>query len=188
MILKTITSLSTLILLSGCIHRDLIINNSTHTQEQPAQEANDNRANTIIPRVAFPQSEYNNLAKSGKSTVKGKIYIVDDNGNNIYGKGTRLYLNPVTSYSKQWYNESYVGGYKMEKADKRLFNYLKFTTSNKRGSFAFFGIPSGSYYVIGVVKCGSECGYERKQNIRVVQEVVVDGNDIVSIDLSRRIN
>ena len=188
MILKTITSLSTLILLSGCIHRDLIINNSTHTQEQPAQEVNDNRANTIIPRVAFPQSEYNNLAKSGKSTVKGKIYIVDDNGNNIYGKGTRLYLNPVTSYSKQWYNESYVGGYKMEKADKRLFNYLKFTTSNKRGSFAFFGIPSGSYYVIGVVKCGSECGYDRKKNIRVVQEVTVDGSDIVSIDLSRRIN
>ena len=188
MILKTITTLSALILLSGCIHRDLIISNSANSQEQSAQEANDEHANTTIPRVPFPQSEYNNLQKSGKSTVKGKIYITDTDGNNIYGKGTRLYLNPVTSYSRQWYNESYVGGYKMEKADKKLFNYLKFTTSNKKGNFAFFGIPSGSYYVIGVVKCGSECGYDRKKNIRVVQEVTVDGSDIVSIDLSRRVN
>jgi hypothetical protein len=96
-----------------------------------------------------------------------------------------LYLNPLTSYSEQWYKESYLGGYKMQKADSRLFNYLKFTASDKNGNFAFYGVPSGSYYLIGTVKCGEECGYDSMKNIRIATKVSVRGNQIVEQDLTR---
>jgi hypothetical protein len=179
--------------LSGCIHRELIIsgpNTQASNNESNATGKLDEKLSdgTEIPRVVFPTREYSQLAKTGNGTVKGSIYLSDAYGKKIYGKQTRLYLNPVTSYSKQWYQESYIGGYKMEKADKRLFNYLKFTASNGKGKFAFYGVPPGSYYVIGMVKCAKECGYDTLRNIRVAKEVTVSGSQIDSVELSRRID
>lgn len=176
-------------MLSGCIHRELII---AGPNNQPSEEKNTSQGqtteNTIIPRISFPEDEYKRLSKSGNATVKGSIYLSDAYGKKTYGKQTRLYLNPVTSYSRQWYNESYIGGYKMAKADKRLYNYLKFTASNAQGKFTFYGVPSGTYYVIGVVRCGKECGYDALRNIRIAKEVTVSGSDTVAVDLGKMID
>jgi len=184
------------LLLSGCIHRELIISapsrspETATTVERVSTTASQkvSAETTVIPRVPFPQSEYAGLARSGNGTIKGSIYVSDAYGKKIYGKQTRLYLNPVTSYSRQWYEESYIGGYKMEKADKRLYNYLKFTASNAQGKFAFYGVPSGTYYVIGMVKCAKECGYDTPRNIRIAKEVTVSGSDTVSVDLGKMID
>ena len=140
-----------------------------------------------MERISFPVSEYSHLAHTGKGTVKGKIYLKDAYGRAIPGKLTRLYLNPITSYSKQWYNESYLGGYKMEKADKRLFNYLRFTASDSEGKFAFYGVPRGEYYLIGTVRCGSICGYSVSKNVRIATQVSVSGNQVVEKNLIRLI-
>ena len=197
---KTLYGLVIALLLSGCIHRELIISApSSESSSMPAvtttapeaprvQPQTQAVSDTVIPRVPFPQSEYQGLPKSGNATVKGSIYVSDAYGKKTYGKQTRLYLNPVTSYSRQWYSESYIGGYKMEKADKRLYNYLKFTASNAQGKFAFYGVPSGTYYVIGMVKCGKECGYDSPRNIRIAKEVTVSGSDTVSVDLGKMID
>jgi len=138
-----------------------------------------------IKRIAFPEDEYASLSRRGKGTIKGSIYIRDTYGKIVVGAGTRLYLNPITSYSRQWYNESYLGGHKMEQADARLFNYLRFTASNSKGKFAFYGVPSGNYYLIGTVKCKEECGYSRPKNIRIATQVSVYGNKVVEKDLVR---
>jgi hypothetical protein len=76
----------------------------------------------------------------------------------------------------------------MAKADKRLFNYLKFTASNAQGKFAFYGVPSGAYYVIGMVKCGKECGYDTPRNIRIAKEVSISGSGVMSVDLGKMID
>jgi len=138
-----------------------------------------------LARIPFPESEYNNLARTGKGTIQGTIYVNGIYGKKIVGSGTRLYLNPVTSYSNQWYHASYVGGAKMQKADSQLFNYLRFTASDTNGKYAFYGVPSGSYYLIGTVKCGTECGYDTPKSIRIATKVNVSGNNIVEQDLSR---
>jgi len=140
-----------------------------------------------VQRIVFPAAEYAALARTGKGTIQGYIYLQDVYGKKIYGTKTRLYLNPVTSYSQQWYQQSYLGGKKMGKADSRLFNYLKFTASDDQGAFAFYGVPSGRYYLIGTVTCGTECGYESPKNIRIAKEVYIQGNQILNQDLSRPI-
>lgn len=141
-----------------------------------------------IQRIAFPASEYYRLQRTGKGTIKGNIYLQGGSGNHIAGASTRLYLNPITSYSKQWYNQSYLGGHQMNKADDRLFNYLKFTASDSKGEFAFYGVPSGEYYLIGTVKCGEECGYNNGKNIRIARVVRIEGNQVIEKDLSRAID
>jgi len=141
-----------------------------------------------MKRIPFPVAEYNRYAGTGKGTIKGAIYVKNAYGEKVLGKGTRLYLNPVTSYSNQWYSESYIGGKKMEKADSRLFNYLKFTASDSTGAFAFYGVPSGSYYLIGTVECGTKCGYDTPKSIRIATRVSVSGNNVVEQDLSRDVD
>ena len=144
--------------------------------------------NTIVQRIPFPVDEYQTLQKNGDATVKGVIFVETSGGKRVYGKNTRLYLNPVTSYSTQWYEKSYLGGAKMSKVDPRLFNYLKFTTSDENGNFEFVNVPSGSFYLIGVVKCGGECGYVRERTIRVTKKISVFGNESKNIVLSKTIN
>jgi hypothetical protein len=141
-----------------------------------------------LARIAFPVAEYNRLAKTGKATISGSIYVNDSYGKKIVGSGTRLYLNPVTSYSNQWYRDSYIGGAKMQKADSRLFNYLRFTAANADGQYAFYGVPAGSYYLIGTVKCGTECGYDTPKSIRIATKVSVSGNEVLNQDLSKMLD
>ena len=194
-----------LLLTTGCVQRELVVShqngqnawgdetnvddintsdldeNLTESETMITEDMNDQR----MERISFPSSEYYRLARTGKGTIKGAIYVKDAYDKKIMGTGTRLYLNPATSYSDQWYRESYIGGYKMKKADSRLFNYLRFTASNSDGKFAFYGVPSGSYYLIGTVKCGTECGYETTKSIRIATKVSVYGNKIIEKDLTR---
>ncbi|SFV54336.1 hypothetical protein MNB_SV-9-1183 [hydrothermal vent metagenome] len=139
-----------------------------------------------IERIEFPTAEYNKLSKVGKGTINGYIYLEDKYGKKIYGKKSKLFLNPITSYSKQWYIQSYKGGKKMSKADVRLFNYVKFTSSNDYGRFVFYGVPSGGYYITGSVICGTECGYDTPQKIRIATEIYINDNEIINQDINKR--
>ena len=140
-----------------------------------------------MERIDFPVDEYNQIKKTGRSTVKGSIYVENsDNSQKVMGKKVKLYLNPVTSYSRQWYEESYVGGYKMGKSDPRLFNYLKFTMSDANGRFNFFGIAPGSYYLVGTINCAEECGYSKSTTIRLVEEISV-GRGTSDVDLMKNV-
>jgi len=143
--------------------------------------------NGIVQRIPFPQAEYNRLARSGKGTVNGYIFVEDAYGTKVYGKNTKLYLNPITSYSKQWYVDSYLGGKKMSKPDNKLFNYVKFTASADDGRFSFYGVPSGGYYLTGTVVCGLDCGYETPKSIRITTEVFVNGSEIVNHDIHKKL-
>jgi hypothetical protein len=194
-------SLMSMSLFTGCVQPDIHIkknknfwgdltniddvnisdDNLTESEMMITEDGEENK----MERIEFPISEYNRLARTGKGTVKGTIYVKDYYDKRVLGATTRLYLNPITSYSEQWYEESYLGGFKMQAADPRLFNYLKFTASDKNGRFAFYGVPSGSYYLIGTVKCGEECGYDSMKNIRIATKVSVRGNQIVEQDLTR---
>ncbi|ADV46551.1 carboxypeptidase regulatory-like domain-containing protein [Nitratifractor salsuginis] len=194
-ILKSLAALFFALALSGCVHQELILPNfngesGSGTQQSTVDVSDLNttvQSEGTVPRIPFPQEEYNRLARTGNATVSGTIYVVTASGQRIVGKQTRLYLNPVTSYSRQWYEQSYLGGRKMDKADPRLFNYLRFTTSDATGHFAFYGVPAGRYYLIGVVRCGQECGYDTPQNIRVAKEISVGSSGTVNVELSKQL-
>jgi len=150
---------------------------STTTQE-PSSELN----GKIIERMPFPEDEYRQLKKFGRNTVHGIVYLQNSiSDEKVLGKNIELFLNPVTSYSKQWYNQSYLGGYKLTSPDKRLFNYLKSTKSDENGEFDFFGVPKGDYYLIGKITCSEECGFQSNKIIRLVKEINVDGTTDVEL-------
>lgn len=186
--IRLFAALFMFVALSGCNHIELPFfdhaapgeGNSTSTVDVNGVGDGVTSERVVIKRIAFPADEYARLKASGSSTVKGVI-AVTYNGHQILGKETRLYLNPVTSYSRQWYRESYLGGHKMGKSDPKLFNYIKFTSSNVNGQFAFYGVPAGSYYVVGTIHCTS-CG---GRNIRIARKITVNGSNVATVDLSK---
>ncbi len=140
-----------------------------------------------MERIDFPVEEYKHIRKIGRSTVSGAVYLSNSyTSDKVMGQKVKLYLNPVTSYSEQWYQESYLGGYKMSKSDPRLYNYLKFTMSNADGKFNFFGVPSGQYYLVGTMKCGAECGFSENKVIRLAKEITV-GRGTTHVDLMKNV-
>jgi len=144
--------------------------------------------NTPMQRMAFPVEEYSHIAKRGYSTVTGSIYVENSNsGEKIMGQKVKLWLNPVTSYSNQWYEQDYLGGYKLSKIDKRIFNYMKLEYSKADGSFRFSGVPRGDYYLVGSVNCTEACGLSTKsKKIRLVKRVSV-GSGVTHIDLTKNV-
>lgn len=143
--------------------------------------------NTIMERMPFPVEEYKYVSKRGRSTVTGTVYLENSYSSvQVKGQKLKLWLNPVTSYSRQWYEESYLGGYKLSKTDKRLYNYLNFTYSDNTGKFSFFGVAAGDYYLTATMSCGEECGYSEKKSIRLVREISV-GRGVTTVDLMKNV-
>ena len=141
-----------------------------------------------VKRIAFPSKEYRKIKSLGKGTVSGSVFVKTSKSKKPKAR-IRLYLNPVTSYSKQWYREAYLQNLPMKSADKRIFKYLKFTTSSSRGKFNFYGVPNGDYYIVANISCGKECGYKKTHWFKVAKQIsVVDGeNTILDVDLSLRV-
>ena len=102
----------------------------------------------IKERVKFSQKEYKKINQFGKNRLEGKIEFINLKNTSTKYPRLKLYLNPITSYSKDWYINSYLNNKKMTKIDKRLFNYLKFTYSKEDGKFKFFGLAKGKYYLV----------------------------------------
>ena len=110
-----------LLLFSGCVEREISISpqsglnawgEETNVNDINISDLDQNltESETMITedmdaekmaRIPFPTSEYYRLARTGKGTVKGSIYVRDAYDKKIMGAGTRLYLNPATSYSDQ---------------------------------------------------------------------------------------
>ena len=166
------------------------------TNSENSENTENNETNLVAPsvlnnglmeRIDFPTEEYAHIKKYGRSTVTGLVYLENShNSQKVMGEKVKLYLNPITSYSRQWYEESYLGGYKLSKSDSRLFNYLKFTVSDVNGKFNFFGVPRGDYYIVGTISCAEECGYSGAQTVRLVEEVSV-GSGVTRLNLMKNV-
>ena len=136
-----------------------------------------------VKRIPFPVHEYNNLPRTGKAVVEGKILIAGKKDDLVPAKKAKIYLNPITSYSKQWYEESFLGGNKMTKADKRIYNYLLYTVSEKDGKYSFYNVPKGKYYITAKASCGKECGYKNEMNFYTVDTITVGKDGKVKKDI-----
>jgi len=159
-------------------------NNDSSDENREVSRAS---SSEVIQRMPFPVQEYRYVKKRGSSTVSGTAYLENsDTFEKIRGKKIKLWLNPVTSYSRQWYEESYLRGHKLSKTDKRLYNYLKFTYSNSSGEFSFFGVPAGEYYLTGSISCEDECGFSSMKSIRLVREISV-GHGVTHVDLTKQV-
>lgn len=140
-----------------------------------------------VQRIPFPENEYAQLIKEGRSTVKGQIFMKTVGGDVKYGAGEEVFLNPVTSYSKQWYEVNYLGRKPLspKESDSRLKDYMKIKQTNGSGQFEFKNIPAGEYYVVSRVTWRVRANQAIPEGGLIAKMIEVNENEEVEVMLTR---
>jgi hypothetical protein len=141
-----------------------------------------------ISRMPFPESEYQFLPKSGDATVKGQAFLKTRGGEVKVAAGNEVILNPVTSYSKEWYEKSYLTGIPMTQPDSHLGNYVVKQVADGSGRFIFKNVPAGEYFVTTVITWEAATGYQGALQVQggaVTKRIVVGNGDDLDVIITR---
>jgi hypothetical protein len=136
-------------------------------------------------QAQFVESEYAPYAGEGTARICGVAYIKTQRGEFKYGAGNETYLNPVTSYSTEWYTESVIGGRSLTKANPKVLAYNRATRADSDGRFCFKNIPSGDYYLTCPVVWVYGANSATMGGMAYAQVTVKDGETVNAV-LTRR--
>jgi hypothetical protein len=144
-------------------------------------------AGALVERQAqFVESEYAPYAGEGTARICGVAYIKTQRREFKYGAGNETYLNPVTSYSTEWYTESVIGGRSLTKANPKVLAYNRATRADSDGRFCFENVPSGDYYLTCPVEWVYGANSAIQGGMAYAQVAVKDGETVNAV-LTRRI-
>ncbi|MEN8134480.1 MAG: hypothetical protein ABFS18_02935 [Thermodesulfobacteriota bacterium] len=99
------------------------------------------------PRVPFPESELDGLQLKGDKTVRGRVFLVDQLEEEQIGAGFEVTLEPVSSYSDQWYEVVYLNNRSLKKADPQYNNYVLRVEADEQGKYILNNVAPGDYYL-----------------------------------------
>lgn len=139
-------------------------------------------------RIPFPQAEYDALPKSGTGTITGQAFLKTRGGDVKTAAGTPVVLNPVTSYSRDWFKKVRIEHQTIEAADPKQQPYLRQKIADAAGKFTFDNVPAGRYYVVTAVQWEAPTGYRASletQGGMLVEEVEVSDGKTVEIVMTR---
>lgn len=103
---------------------------------------------TPSPRLAvFNEAEYAPYVGEGTVSIYGDAFLKTRGGDVKKGAGNEVFLNPVTSYSTEWFERTIIGGQPLEAADPRALKYHRKTRADGDGKFEFEKLPPGEYYL-----------------------------------------
>ena len=130
-----------------------------------------------VERIPFPQEEYDALPTEGTGIVRGQAFLKTRGGDVKTAAGESVRLNPVTSYSQQWFDISYSGSGRMAPSDPRNDNYIITTIADGDGRFVFKNVPPGEYF-LGAFISWYAGGYRNEGGYVATKISVSDGDDI----------
>jgi len=103
-------------------------------------------------RIPFPVAEYESLVTSGEQVVSGQAFLTTNGGDVKRAAGVEINLNPVTSYSDQFFEYHCKGKGALTKADSRYLKYIKTEIGDADGRFKFSNVAEGDYYLVTTIK------------------------------------
>lgn len=106
----------------------------------------------VARKAQFNEAEYEHYATTGKAVIAGKVCSTLADGAEKCFAGVDVFINPVTTYSTEWYERAWAGREFLANPDVRALKYNKKVRTAKDGSYRFENLPAGSYYV-GAVVC-----------------------------------
>jgi hypothetical protein len=106
-------------------------------------------ATAPAPRAAaFQESEYQPYTGPGQASVSGQVSMRTGDGHVTSGGGCKeVLLEPVTSYSTEWFEREVMKNEVLGTPDPRALSFRRTTPTDAGGSFHFDQLPAGSYYV-----------------------------------------
>lgn len=100
---------------------------------------------------AFNEAEYAPYAGTGTSSITGQAFAKTMGGDVKFAAGNPISLNPVTTYSTEFYNTLVIQQKAITAPDTRAAQYNRSTVADGNGNFEFHNLPAGEYYVTTVL-------------------------------------
>lgn len=97
--------------------------------------------------VAFDAEDFAPYANAGTGAIEGQAFLRTRGGDVKVGAGSEVALNPVTGYTREWFDRKIVGGEAIESADARAARFSRTCIADAEGRFRFEGLAPGAYYV-----------------------------------------
>lgn len=145
-------------------------------------------AGCAAQRMPFPEREYADLDPRGDKTVKGTVFLVDQFEERQVGGGSEVTLEPLTSYSEQWYEVCYLQGEKIEEPDPRYRRYVRRTEADGKGNFSFSDVGAGEYLLTAplywtAVTCSAN---KVDTKVMICKKITVEEHDsVVEVPLTK---
>jgi len=98
-------------------------------------------------QASFVESEYVRFTEEGTGVLVGQAFLKTRAGDVKYAAGNEVVLNPVTSYSTEWFNVGVKGNQALSDPDPRVGTYTRTVVADGEGRFEFRNLPPGDYYV-----------------------------------------
>lgn len=150
------------------------------TRQRPAAQPVKNACPPVLPRTAaFIESEYAPYGVKGDAEIKGSVCAALPAGIKC-PENLSVFINPVTTYSKEWWTKHWAGKNALSPADKRANQYNVWTKADKNGMFEFDDLAAGSYY-IGADACITFTPNQPCTKVRLGKQVTV--KDEIKTDL-----
>lgn len=134
------------------------------------------------PRTAkFIDSEYAPYAQKGDAQIEGNICA-------SFAKGVpcpqnvSVFVNPVTTYSTEWWNKHWTGRTALDKGDPRAMKYNVRVNAEKDGDFEFDDLAAGSYYV-GADMCVTFTPGKPCVPVRLGKQITVKDDTKTTLDI-----
>lgn len=147
----------------------------------------------LVKRIPFPVEEYEALPKTGTGEVVGQAFLKTRGGDVKTCAGEEVTLNPVTSYSDQWYEVSYIGQKQIDVCHGYLPLYIITKTADADGRFHFKDVPPGEYYITTRVIWQIPGGYHNGlkyppqwEGGRLCQKITVKNDEVTEIIMSNK--
>jgi len=114
----------------------------------------------VIQRQAtFIEAEYAPYAGEGDATITGQAFLKTRGGDVKYGAGCVIGLNPVTTYSSEWFQKVILEGLNLSPRDERAVAYHREMMGDGEGRFRFEKLPAGEYYLTCWISWEVDSGY-----------------------------
>jgi hypothetical protein len=140
----------------------------------------------IVERIPFPADEYAALSTAGTGVVSGQGFLKTTIGEVRTAAGSEVSLNPVTSYSQQWYDVGYLQNTGLGVKDSRYDEYIIRTVADGDGRFTFRNVPPGDYFLNTSIIWHVPRGYVLiPQGGYVCEKITVKNGDELNIILTR---
>lgn len=141
-------------------------------------------------QVLFDEAEYKPYGVAGTGSISGQAFLKTRAGDVKYGAGNEVWLNPVTTYSTEWFENAVVPYRSITPPDRRTSDYARRTIADAEGRFKFEKLPPGEYYAVCSIIWQYPGGYQGSLvstgSMAYAKVRVGDGEQVANVVVTRR--
>ena len=151
-------------------------------QEESQQQSKKNTPNT---EALIFKASTQTYQKFGTSEIHGHVVYLTPSGQEIGLENTKIYLVPQNSTTNYWYTNYYLKNKTSASLSGRTVHYINATHLNLERNFAFYGLSTGTYYII--IESSYPSSIAKNKKVYIAKKINVEKYKKIMTVFSKRL-